>query len=362
MAGNPYSDLPKSAYWRRSISEVPPAEVDPMTSARYRITATDKVVTAGSCFAQHIGRRLEAERFLHFVTEPPLSFMDKETAESYNYGIFSARYGNIYTPRQLKQLFDRAFERFAPADNVWCDGHTWVDPYRPRIQPDGFSSETEFNLDRSKHLAAVRRAIKELDVFVFTFGLTEAWRNRHDGAVYPLAPGVAGGTFDADQHEFCNFSVSEIVEDMEAALATLFAVNPKARVLLTVSPVPLVATAEARHVLVSTVYSKSVLRVAADILCRQHRQIDYFPSYEIITGPHARGRYFAEDCRSVTAAGVEQVLRVFFRHYAGMQDLGAPRVADREAPTSDHLAQMEAAAAATCDEEMLDSPISERKL
>ena len=39
--------------------------------------------------------------------------------------------------------------------------------------------------------------------------------------------------------------------------------NPKARLVLTVSPVPLAATASGSHVLPATIYSKSVLRAAA---------------------------------------------------------------------------------------------------
>ena len=33
-------------------------------------------------------------------------------------------------------------------------------------------------------------AFRDLDVFVFTLGLTEAWVAKADGAVFPLAPGV----------------------------------------------------------------------------------------------------------------------------------------------------------------------------
>ena len=82
--------------------------------------------------------------------------------------------------------------------------------------------------------------------------------------------------------------------------------NPRVKVILTVSPVPLVATAEEAHVLVATTLSKSVLRVAAEVVSARGRDVAYFPSYEIITGPQARGRYFAEDLRSVTDEGVDR--------------------------------------------------------
>lgn len=170
--------------------------------------------------------------------------------------------------------------------------------------------------DRRQHLACVRRALEELDVFMFTLGLTEHWRSREDGAVFPLCPGTAGGAFDSAKYEFANSNVGQVVSELEEFIDLLRSVNARARIILTVSPVPLVATAENRHVLVSTTYSKSVLRVAAEAVTRSRSGVAYFPSYEIVTGNFSRGRYFAEDLRSIREAGVRHVMRLFFKHYA----------------------------------------------
>src|SRR5205823_3059266 len=73
-------------------------------------------------------------------------------------------------------------------------------------------------------------------------------------------------------------------------------------------------TAVDRHVLVSTTYSKSVLRVAAQQLTESLDGVHYFPSYEIVTGNFSRGAYFADDLRSILEPGVEHVMSLFFRH------------------------------------------------
>jgi hypothetical protein len=156
-------------------------------------------------------------------------------------------------------------------------------------------------------------------VFVFTLGLTEAWRSKVDGSVFPVAPGVAGGSFDPTLHEFVNFPVQEVESDLLAFLAKLKQKNPTVKILLTVSPVPLVATYEDRHVLVSTTYSKAVLRVAAEAATAQYGWVDYFPSYEIITGSFNQGQYYADDFREVNPAGVAHVMRCFQKHYIGAQ-------------------------------------------
>jgi hypothetical protein len=137
---------------------------------------------------------------------------------------------------------------------------------------------------------------------VFTLGLTEAWAHRADGAVYPLCPGTVAGAFDPEHHRFINFGVTEVLGDMRAAFDFIRNRNARIRFLVTVSPVPLVATAENRHVLVPTSYSKSVLRTVCGELEAAHEDVAYFPSYEIITGSYTRGAYFGADLREVTEA------------------------------------------------------------
>jgi hypothetical protein len=200
---------------------------------------------------------------------------------------------------------------------------------------------------RAAHFAAVRRMLEELDVLVFTLGLTEAWRSKEDGAVFPLAPGVAAGAMDESRYEFVNFRVTEVIEDLEAFLARLFGVNPHARIILTVSPVPLIATYENRHVLTSTTYSKSVLRVAAEEVARDRSNIWYFPSYEIITGNFNRGAYFDDDLRSIKPEGIDHVMRLFFAHGA-VPAVTQPGAEDGD-DEADELLEL------VCDEEAIDA-------
>jgi len=351
--------MPDSAFWRRSVAATAPW-ADPVAGPFLRLTREDKVATAGSCFAQHIARHLAASGFHYLVTETAHPIVPAEAAQAAGYGLFTARYGNIYTTLQLVQLFDRAYGRFEPAEKPWHDGKGGLlDPFRPTIQPGGFSSEAELLADRAHHFAMVQQAFETLDVFVFTLGLTEGWISGIDGAAFPICPGVAGGEFDPSVHRFNNLRATEIRQQLLDFITRLRAVNPRARVVLTVSPVPLAATASAQHVLPATIYSKSALRVAAQEVCEETDGIFYFPSYEIITGPQARGRFFAENLREVTEEGVAHVMGVFLRHSAGVE------MSDSRAPTP-HLPESRANEAVSpeitrwietmCDEAMLDQP------
>ena len=189
MSQHPYKELPACNYWKRSIAEPPFDQVDPVIRGKFRIRASDRVATAGSCFAQHIARHLSASGFNYFVSEQPHPVIPDALAGRYNFGLYTARYGNLYTSRQLIQLLKRAYGLFQPVDDMWRghDGYL-IDPFRPQIQPRGFASEAEYHGDRRQHFAAVRRAVEELDVFVFTLGLTETWICCLDGAAYRCAP------------------------------------------------------------------------------------------------------------------------------------------------------------------------------
>lgn len=354
---HPYKQAPDYAFWKRSVAEPEPSLVDPVVSFPFRIAPTDKVATGGSCFAQHIARFLAKSGYAYMVTEPGHPVLSQEAREAFNYGVFSARYGNIYTSRQLLQLMLRAYGEFEPVDDIWvaADG-SLLDPFRPTIQPQGFPTLQEFRRDRQQHFAAVREIFETTDVFVFTLGLTEGWINAQDGAAYPVCPGVAGGVFDAGRHKFHNEDVAEVVANVSAFITRLKSINPSVRVILTVSPVPLAATAEDRHVLVSTTYSKSVLRVAADMLSKQFDDVAYFPSYEIITGNYSRGAYYAANLRDVIEPGVEHVMRLFFKHATTAQAEAAPLQATALKARADDAALKRSAeiAKVICDEELLN--------
>jgi hypothetical protein len=347
---HPYRDRPDHCFWRQGVTEAAAAGVDPVVRAPFAIGRGDRVAAAGSCFAQHISRALAERGFLPLITE---RFAPHPGVADENYGVFPARFGNIYTARQLVQLFDRAYAAFHPAADGWVgrDGAV-IDPFRPRIQAAGFGTIDNLRDDRARHLAAVRRMFETCDVFVFTLGLTEAWLATADGAVFPLAPGVVAPHIDDSGCAFHNFGVSEVAADLAAFIARLESVNPGARLILTVSPVPLIATYEDRHVLVSTVASKSILRAAVDETIRRHPQISYFPAYEIVTGPQARGTFFADDLREVTPAGVAHVMALFARHYLG--DADGPRAPfDAAALSDDDEERMAALAGIVCDEEAI---------
>jgi hypothetical protein len=315
---HPYIGLPRRQMWKSAVGDIDPLAISEIASPKRKLQPDDVIGSGGSCFAQHIARHLRAAGYTFFDAEPPPEKLNANRHHQFGFGLYSARYGNIYTIAQLRQLIERAFGLRTPVEAPWQNGTRFHDPFRPHIEPNGYASADEVAQDTASHLKQVRRLFDEINVFVFTLGLTEGWRSTADDCAFPIAPGVRNiGTFDPERYRFVNAGFVENYTDLEWTLNHLKKVNPRLHFVLTVSPVALTATASGDHVLSATTYSKSVLRAVAGELCRARSDVDYFPSYEIVTAPAMGGRFFADNRREVAPEGVEHVMRTFFREFAG---------------------------------------------
>ena len=313
---SPYEGLEDRAFWRTGVVEAgsyPPPQI---YRPKFTIDKTMPIFTAGSCFAQHVGRTLGQAGYNVIDTEPLPAWIPAEIAQRHGYRLYSARFGNIYTVRQFLQLLQEAFGGFSPADPVWEKDGRFYDALRPGTTPGGLASPELVAEDRAFHLRAVQQAVAATGLLVFTLGLTETWQHLPSGTVYPTAPGTIAGRYDPAAHGFINFRAAEIRQDFLNLREVFRAANPDVKFLLTVSPVPLTATASDAHVLPATVYSKSVLRSVAGELTEDFDDIDYFPSFEIVSSPPAAARFFEANLRSVKPRGVRRVMRAFLSAHA----------------------------------------------
>lgn len=335
---HPYRDVPPEQIARRAPDDV-------QLDGRFRLRRSDRIASAGSCFAQRITAGLRRSGYTYFVTEGGGD------------DPYSARFGEIYNTLQLLQLAQSAVGAFAPAEPPWPgpDGR-WLDPFRPRIEPGGFASPEAVAAERARHLAAVRRMLAEADVFVFTAGLTEVWTCRADGAALPIVPGAGVGAYDPDRYLFRNLGVAENIANLDAFLRLAWSLNPALRVIFTVSPVPLAATMERRHVTASTTWSKAVLRVAVEEMRRRYERVEYFASFEQVM--NARPSGFEADGRTVREAVVERVIASFFRHFGEPEPAAT---AEPEIVELDFSRPRDAVEHDVCDDTFLENVLEEQR-
>jgi hypothetical protein len=298
----PYDDIPSSQRWPSNASpDIDLLEI--MGPAKFTVARDAKIASAGSCFAQRLAEQLQSFDLAHMNAgrESP----------------YATEYGNIYSARQLKQLIFRCTGAFTPQESVWetRDGR-YVDPFRPFVHHPGLERAEDIEASRVEHLRRVRSMFTDVDVFLFTVGLTEVWYDVRDGAVFPALPGKHFGDFDPTRFAHKNLDVNENIGDLEVFLRILFGMNPKVKVILSVSPVAIAATMNPMHVVRASMLTKSVLKVAAEMVAAAHPAVDYFPAYDVVMQSFGT-TMFSADRRHVAADVPERVSSAFVRRYYG---------------------------------------------
>ena len=310
---NPYKSQPPKAFWNSAVSERSLLDMAEMWDPKFNIKNRDAIATYGSCFAQHIGKALQARGYNWLRCEPSVKGMSAENQARYGYELFSSRTGNIYTSSQLYQWTEWALDPGKIPAEIWQENGRFFDPFRPRLEPNGFASEAELRRMQSETCKAFKASVSQAKYLVFTLGLTERWQHKTQGYEYAICPGTAGGTYDSAIHEFSNMGYQDVEENLQKAIVNLRKINPGLRIILTVSPVSLAATATQNHVFVASTHSKSILRAVAGQMALTHDYIDYFPAYEIINTPLSHGTMLKPSLRGVTPFGVHTVMEAFFK-------------------------------------------------
>jgi hypothetical protein len=120
-----------------------------------------------------------------------------------------------------------------------------------------------------------------IGAFVFTIGLAEVWQDRETGGVFWR--GIPDDIFDANRHIFRLTTVDENAQNLARMIEIIRKLNPTAPIVLTLSPVPLMATFRDISCLTADCVSKSVLRVALDqVMSTKPANVYYWPSFEIV--------------------------------------------------------------------------------
>ncbi len=243
----------------------------------FSFSKTDKIFTIGSCFAREIEKHMSALGF----TLPALSVTipaEERNSETANDIL------NKYSVHSMENEIRWAFGEPLPAaeefylkagDNLWHDAQLV-----PNLKPGTLERTTE----RRATVSSLFGSIPDCRIIVVTLGLAEAWYDTKTSLYLNGMPPQQAITAEPSRFELHILSLQDIVESLER-IHSLLATHghPDFRILITVSPVPFKATFSGGDALVANMYSKSVQRSAAEVFARKHSNVDYFPSYEIVS-------------------------------------------------------------------------------
>lgn len=247
----------------------------PAFDAPFKLRAGEKVFTIGSCFARNVEAELIDRGF-----EIPMRDLFKTPAFS---GLPPEIVNNFGTPSIYNELawafgeqqFDESKAIVKVGDGRFVDLHM-VNSVRP-----GPYDEV---LARRRGLLNATRSLADCRVLVMTLGLAEVWWDEEAQTYLNTAPLPTVMNAAADRFALHVLSYSECYEYLKKAMDIAFAHGrDDLRVILTVSPVPMMATHRRSDVITANSYSKSVLRTAAEHIVEEDDRISYFPSYESVT-------------------------------------------------------------------------------
>jgi hypothetical protein len=263
-------------YWgtRSDGNRVEPV-AKPEFSPTFELETGDRVFTIGSCFARHVEDELMRRGF-HIPVRELLSdplFADLSIDVLNNYGTPS-----IYN--ELAWAFDSA-RPFTPADHLLeVKPGKFIDVHLP---PNIAPAPWDVVLPRRKAIQRLMQSSAKCRVVIITLGLAEIWYDTVTGYYLNdvLRPSVQ--RLYPHRFEMHILTFQEAFDYLDKALMLLRKHGHRdLRVVLSVSPVPLMATHRAMDVIVANSYSKSMLRTVAEAICEKYDWIDYYPSYEAV--------------------------------------------------------------------------------
>jgi hypothetical protein len=223
---------------------------------------------------------------------------------------FTNKYNTFSIYNELRWALDPNAE-FPSNSIVHVGNGSFYDPHtNPALQPSDFDE----TLRRRELIKSVTRRVSECRVVVITLGLVEVWRDK-DANVFmnQVIPDML--SHYPDRYELHTTNFADNFSNLEAIHALLKQYgHHDVRIIVTVSPVPLMATFSTEDVVVANTYSKSLLRAVAQEWAAKYENVHYFPSYEIVQNSDPRLTW-EEDRRHVKGHVVQHIMRLFLRNY-----------------------------------------------
>jgi hypothetical protein len=274
---------------------------------------SDAFFAMGSCFAEEIRIALNARSIKCL---PSYSMIEFDKSQAIIDELPEREHMNFYNTFTIRAQLEQMLGLWEqPDDDYWhlkrsntpWGKEAYQDPYRRLVIA---RTPEILHATVASIVQTMRDGFFDSSAFIFTFGMTEVFRDNRSGRVVAQNPLYKGGggasetklhlsTF-AENHE----NVTEIVRIVRQA-------KPSAPIVLTVSPVGLKRTFREMDVITANMESKSILRSVLGQVCREHENVFYLPSYEYVTALGYNGAYEL-DRRHVKRDVVEKIVGAFF--------------------------------------------------
>ena len=217
------------------------------------------IISLGSCFANNITQKLL----------------------KYKFHIIDHKLGSLYNPHSIFNLIKKVLHKTYP-ESMLIDGMHLSFDLHSDIRA---TSKFEFNSLCESRMNILHQGLKESEWLMITLGT--AWTHTHlnSNALVASCHKLPQNLFKKEL-----LSVDLILQEFQELQALLAHLNPKLKILFTISPV--------RHIkegLPENTLSKSILHLAAHELVKKFSQCYYFPAYEIMMDELRDYRFYKSD-------------------------------------------------------------------
>jgi hypothetical protein len=282
----------------------------PEIAPGFKLHRGDKFFAIGSCFARGIEKALVAQKMEVLSAAPEFASLQTTGDELHGLG-FTNKYNTFSIYNELRWALDPAAE-CPPESIVDLGDGRFCDPHITPMLPLANSEET---WRRRSLIRMVNQRIAQCRVVIITLGLVEAWRDTETDTFINATP--IGELFARCPNRY-EFHVTDFARNF-ANLEEIHALvgrfgHPEVQFIVTVSPVPMMATFSTQDVVLANTYSKSLLRTVAQEWATAHENVHYFPSYEIVLNSE-KAVTWEEDLRHVQGTVVNHIMNMFREHY-----------------------------------------------
>jgi hypothetical protein len=246
------------------------------------IDFTSSLLSIGSCFATHMGAKLEKRKF-SILTNPG---------------------GIIYNPMSIAQIIDDGLHlntqlqenSFFEYLGFW---HSWN-------HHGSFSRVSKLELIESIYQSnqSTHMALRNASHLLITWGSAYVYEKNSDGKMVANCHKVPGKEFSKRLLE-----PSEITQRYIELIKSIRAFNPEINLIWSISPVKHI-----RDGLHENNLSKSVLFLAMQDLLKLDTQSYYFPAFELVQDELRDYRFYREDMAHPSEQAINYVWESFVTH------------------------------------------------
>jgi len=283
----------------------------PAIEPGFKLEPQDKFFAIGSCFARGIEKALLGRKLQ--VLSAAAEFDAFQTINKEVSGLgFTNKYNTFSIYNELRWALDQA--AVFPRESIVDLGNgVFQDPH---VNPTLTLAGLEETLRRRELIQMINRRVADCRVVIITLGLVEVWRDKLTDTFLNAAPFHDALRRYPDRYEVHVTDFVQNLANLEKihGLLTTFG-HPDVQIVVTVSPVPLMATFSGQDVVLANTYSKSLLRTVAQQWAAMHANVDYFPSYEIVMNSD-RAETWGPDLRHVKAKVANHIMGLFLQAYA----------------------------------------------